>query len=136
MSKPQAAIFLSIVIVLMYFSFGLWKILTFISHHTCCRHTVDSEHTNLTQKILKFPAWNVHKRDQLIKRAALTVFKEETEALELLTLFSWAMPLMVYSTSLLDTLVMVIYQKWLHPWRRILFKVRAMFPFPKVSSKI
>merc|ERR1712243_282345 len=66
--------------------------------------------------------WNVYKRDQLIKSAALTVFKEETEALELLTLFSWAMPLMVYSTSLLDTLMMVIYQKWLHPWRRILSK--------------
>ena len=42
-----------------------------------------------------------------------------------LTLLSWAMPLMVFSTSLLDTLLMVLYQKWLHPWRRILAKVLA-----------
>merc|ERR1712037_348253 len=67
-------------------------------------------------------AWNVHTRHQLITRAALTVFKEETEALELLIQLSWAMPLMVYSTSFLDTLMMVLYQKWLHPWRRILAK--------------
>jgi len=38
------------------------------------------------------------------------------------TLLSWAMPLMVVSTSYLDTLLMVLYQKWLHPWRRILAK--------------
>ena len=67
-------------------------------------------------------------RHQLITRAALTVFKEETEALELLTFLSWAMPLMVYSTTFLDTLMMVLYQKWLHPWRRILAKVCASFP--------
>merc|ERR1712037_577290 len=67
-------------------------------------------------------AWNVHTRHQLITRAALTVFKEETEALELLIQLSWAMPLMVYSTSFLHTLMMVLYQSWLHPWRRILAK--------------
>ena len=32
-----------------------------------------------------FSAWNVHKRHQLIE-PVLTVFKEETEALELLTM--------------------------------------------------
>ena len=47
----------------------------------------------------------------------------------MLTLLSWAMPLMVVSTSYLDTLLMVLYQKWLHPWRRILAKVFASFPF-------
>ena len=45
----------------------------------------------------------------------------------MLTLLSWAMPLMVVSTSYLDTLLMVLYQKWLHPWRRILAKVFASF---------
>ena len=43
----------------------------------------------------------------------------------MLSLLSWAMPLMVVSTSFLDTLLMVLYQKWLHPWRRILAKVFA-----------
>ena len=56
------------------------------------------------------------------------VFKEETEALDLLTLLSWAMPLMVFSTSILDTLLMLLYQKWLHPWRRILAKVSVYIP--------
>ena len=79
------------------------------------------------KNIIKLSAWNVYKRHQLIE-PHLNVFKEETEALELLTLLSWAMPLMVYSTSLLDTLMMVLYQKWLHPWRRILAKVCASFP--------
>ena len=46
----------------------------------------------------------------------------------MLTLLSWAMPLMVVSTSYLDTLLMVLYQKWLHPWRRILAKVFVSFP--------
>ena len=32
-----------------------------------------------------FPAWNVHKRHQLIE-PVLTLFKEETEALDLLTM--------------------------------------------------
>ena len=109
------------------FVLGSSEILTFISH-MCCHHVVDSEHTNLKHKQLIFPAWNAHTRHQLITRAALTVFKEETEALELLTFLSWAMPLMVYSTSFLDTLMMVLYQKWLHPWRRILAKVCASFP--------
>ena len=45
----------------------------------------------------------------------------------MLTLLSWAMPLMVVSTSYLDTLLMVLYQKWLHPWRRILAKVFRLF---------
>ena len=76
---------------------------------------------------MTFSAWNVSKRHQLIE-PHLNVFKEETEALELLTLLSWAMPLMVYSTSVLDTLMMVLYQKWLHPWRRILAKVCVSFP--------
>ena len=76
---------------------------------------------------MTFSAWNVFKRHQLIE-LYLNVFKEEIEALELLTLFSWAMPLMVYSTSLLDILLMVVYQKWLHPWRGILTKVSAYFP--------
>ena len=63
------------------------------------------------------------------------VFKEETEALDLLTLLSWAMPLMVFSTSILDTLLMLLYQKWLHPWRRILAKVSAYIP-SYISNKV
>ena len=35
--------------------------------------------------LLLFPAWNVHKRQELIE-PVLVVFKEEKEALELLTM--------------------------------------------------
>ena len=64
----------------------------------------------------------MYKRHQLIEEV-LTVFKEEEKALALLTKLSWTMPLMVYSTTLMDALLMVIYQRWLHPWRRIIAKV-------------
>ena len=45
----------------------------------------------------------------------------------MLTLLSWVMPLMVISTSLFDILLMLLYQNWLHPWRRILAKVFFSF---------
>ena len=64
----------------------------------------------------------MYKRHQLIAEV-LTVFKEEEKALALLTKLSWTMPLMVYTTTLLDILLMVVYQRWLHPWRRIIAKV-------------
>merc|ERR1719341_1638144 len=58
-----------------------------------------------TNLALLVPLWvttyNVHKRHQLIM-PVLVVFKEETEAMELLTMLSWVMPLMVVSTTLLD----------------------------------
>ena len=74
-----------------------------------------------------FLAWNVYQRHWLIE-PVLAVFEEETKALELLTWLSWVMPLMVYCTSFLDTLLMVVYQKWLHPWKRILAKVLTPLP--------
>merc|ERR1719458_1607911 len=90
--------------------------------------------TNLALLIpLWVTTWNVHKRHQQLIEVEMVVFKEETEAVELLTMLSWAMPLMVVSTSFLDTLLMVLYQKWLHPWRRILAKEKAM-PLMVVST--
>ena len=77
-----------------------------------------------------FAAWNVHKRHQLIEQWQFMIFEEEADALDLLTLLSWKMPLTVFSTSVLDALLMVLYQKWLHPWRMILVKVSALQPLP------
>ena len=77
-----------------------------------------------------FAAWNVHKRHQLIEQWEFMAFEAEADALDLLTLLSWKMPLMVFSASLLDILLMVLYQKWLHPWRMILAKVSALQPLP------
>ena len=52
-------------------------------HGLSVTHVASSEHT--THMIKIFPAWNVHKRHQLIG-LWLVVFKEEREALELLTM--------------------------------------------------
>merc|ERR1711974_344660 len=44
-------------------------------------------------------------------------------------------PLMVYCASLLDTLLMALYQKWLHPWRRILAKGLSQEPQKLAEEK-
>ena len=48
------------------------------------------------------------------------IFKEEYRALERLALISWAMPVGVVVTSMMDFVFVIAFQKWLHPWRRIL----------------
>ena len=48
------------------------------------------------------------------------IFDEEYRALERLALISWAMPVAVVVSSILDLVFVIAFQKWLHPWRRIL----------------
>ena len=48
------------------------------------------------------------------------IFKEEYRALERLALISWAIPVGVVVSSMLDLVFVIVFQKWLHPWRRIL----------------
>ena len=52
------------------------------------------------------------------------IFKEEYRALEHLALISWAMPVVVVVSSILDLVFVIAFQKWLHPWRRILVEKR------------
>ena len=54
---------------------------------------------------------------------AIGVFKEEEDALELLNLLSWLMPAVVFVASFIDCFLVLIYQAYLHPWKRILVKV-------------
>ena len=54
------------------------------------------------------------------------VFHEEEAAVVLLDLFSWVMPTIVAVSSLIDFLLVLLFQKILHPWRRILAKVRKL----------
>ena len=53
------------------------------------------------------------------------IFKQETFALERLALISWALPLAVVFSSLIDLFMVVAFQKWLHPWRRIIAKPKV-----------
>ena len=96
----------------------------------CQQLTLDKTEDTNHYYLRIFAAWNVHKRQQLIEQWQFMVFEAEADALDLLTLLSWKMPLTVFSTSVLDTLLMVLYQRWLHPWRMILAKVSALQPLP------
>ena len=53
------------------------------------------------------------------------IFKEEFRALERLALISWAMPVAVVVSSMLDLVFVIVFQKWLHPWRRILVEKKG-----------
>ena len=50
----------------------------------------------------------------------VNIFEKEEEAVSLLTMLEWMMPLGIHLTSLLDVFLALVYQKYFHPWRRIL----------------
>ena len=50
----------------------------------------------------------------------VNIFEKEEEAVSLLTMLEWMMPLVIHLTSLVDVFLALIYQKYFHPWRRIL----------------
>ena len=53
------------------------------------------------------------------------IFDEETFAVERLASISWVLPLAIVASSLLDLFMVVAFQKWLHPWRRIVAKPKV-----------
>ena len=55
------------------------------------------------------------------------IFEEETFAVQRLASISWVLPLAIVVSSMLDLLIVdlfmvIAFQKWLHPWRRIIAK--------------
>ena len=64
-------------------------------------------------------AYNVQARHEFLM-AHIGVFKEEQNAFDLLSSLSWQLPLFMAVTALLDLLLVLVYMKWLHPWRDIL----------------
>ena len=52
--------------------------------------------------------------------AHIGAFKEEQNAFDLLTSLSWQLPLFMAASALVDLLLVLVYMKWLHPWRDIL----------------
>ena len=55
------------------------------------------------------------------------VFPEEDEAASLLLNLSQQMPIIVVASSVLDLFLVFLFQKFLHPWRRILAAVILIF---------
>ena len=55
------------------------------------------------------------------------VFPEEDEAARLLFNLSQQMPIIVVASSVLDLFLVFLFQKFLHPWRRILAAVILIF---------
>ena len=53
------------------------------------------------------------------------IFNEEYRALERLALISWAMPVGIVVSSILDLVFVIAFQRWLHPWRRILVEKKG-----------
>ena len=47
-------------------------------------------------------------------------FPEEEEAASLLFTLSWVLPVIIAISALVDILLIFVYQKFFHPWRRIL----------------
>ena len=53
------------------------------------------------------------------------IFDEETEALEFFAYIYWVLPLAIVVTSLIDLFMVIAFQKWFHPWRRIIEKSKG-----------
>ena len=60
-----------------------------------------------------------HSREARVSRCThcIGAFKEEQNAIDLLTSLSWQLPLFMAASALVDLLLVLVYMKWLHPWR-------------------
>ena len=66
-----------------------------------------------------FTEKHVQSRHVLLK-GAIGTFPEEDDGIEMLEKLSWILPITILISSLVDTILVVIYMKFLHPWRDIL----------------
>ena len=65
---------------------------------------------------------------------AIGVFQEEQDAFDLFSLLCWLLPLVVVFASFIDCLLILLYHTTLHPWKRILIKVRNNNKATKMSQ--
>ena len=76
---------------------------------------------------------NVRERHLTIK-PVIGVFKEEDEAFELITWLSWIIPLLLTIFSLLELVMVFVYQKYLHPWACIFAEENTIGTNGQVNS--
>ena len=60
----------------------------------------------------------------LALRDNIGTYAKEDEAFNLLTRLNWQLPILVFTSAILDLFLAITYLKWLHPWRIILQEVR------------
>ena len=66
----------------------------------------------------------VNAKHQANINLGVNIFEKEEQAISLLMNLVWVMPVVVHAGSLLDVILTILFQKYFHPWRRILkFKV-------------
>ena len=56
---------------------------------------------------------------------AIGVFKEEEDAYQLATKFTWILPVVILCGGLVDLALIVVYMKFAHPWKVILYKEKV-----------
>jgi hypothetical protein len=78
--------------------------------------------------LMVIPFWvtakNANIRQEVLTGRAM-VFEQETEAVARLAFISWAFPLAIVASSLIDLFMVVAFQRWFHPWRRIIAKPKG-----------
>jgi len=78
---------------------------------------------------------NANERQDVLTGKA-QVFLQETEALDRLAFISWALPVAIVVTSLIDLFMVIAFQKWFHPWRRIIAKPKSQHPLQGVRPSV
>ena len=65
-------------------------------------------------------ASHIKARHELLE-GAIGVFPEEKQAYEKISILSWLLPLIAIIGALVDTILVVVFMKFAHPWKDILF---------------
>ena len=65
-------------------------------------------------------ASHIKARHELLE-GAIGVFPEEKQAYEKISILSWLLPLIAIIGALVDIILVVVFMKFAHPWKDILF---------------
>ena len=71
-------------------------------------------------KVVYFSAEKHVQSRHVLLKGAIGTFPEEDDGIEMLEKLSWILPITILMGSLVDTVLVVIYMKFVHPWRDIL----------------
>jgi len=82
----------------------------------------------ISHMLMVIPFWvtakNANRRQEVLTNEA-KVFPQEDAAVAFLADISMFFPLVIVATSLIDLFMVVAFQKWFHPWRRIIAKPKG-----------
>ena len=81
----------------------------------------------ISPNLFFFAAKNANIRQEVLTHpeTGSKIFSEEIFAVERLASISWVLPLAIVASSLVDLFMVVAFQKWFHPWRRIIAKPKV-----------